>query len=143
MKYALIVLFSLLMTNAKAQDISSHRWENRIILIIADEPSNKELKEQMEELKVNCKGLGERNLIIYQILPDKYRIGLDEKEEWLQSSALYEKYKPKKGDFKIILIGLDGGIKIQDAKPLSSETLFATIDSMPMRQTELRKKGNL
>jgi hypothetical protein len=44
--------------------------------------------------------------------------------------------------FKVVLIGLDGGIKLQKNGQLTPEELFGTIDSMPMRRAEMNKKQN-
>ena len=49
------------------------------------------------------------------------------------------RYKAEKSDFRVILIGLDGGEKLEQTEVLSAEKLFNTIDSMPMRQAEIRK----
>jgi len=36
----------------------------------------------------------------------------------------------------VVLIGKDGGEKLRSAQPITAERLFATIDAMPMRQSE-------
>lgn len=45
----------------------------------------------------------------------------------------------KKSDFRVLLIGLDGGKKLDQTKMLSVKKLFNIIDSMPMRQAEIQK----
>jgi hypothetical protein len=40
--------------------------------------------------------------------------------------------------FEIILIGLDGGIKLRKNDIVSREELFSIIDAMPMRRNEMR-----
>jgi hypothetical protein len=42
-------------------------------------------------------------------------------------------------NFEVFLIGLDGGIKIKQTKPITLEELYQKIDAMPMRRSELRK----
>ena len=51
---------------------------------------------------------------------------------------LKEEYNSRNTSFLVILIGKDGGVKIKDTKPLSSDRLFALIDGMPMRQQEMK-----
>lgn len=53
------------------------------------------------------------------------------------SGKLAENILDAKENFEIILIGLDGGIKIQQTKILTKEHLFNTIDAMPMRKNEM------
>jgi hypothetical protein len=120
-----------------AQDLSKHQWEDRLFLIIAEE-KNEKFQQQLTELQKHQQGLKERKLVIYQILPEKYTTGFEEKN-WKKSSELCHKYKTEKSDFQVILIGLDGGEKLEQTEVLSTERLFNTIDSMPMRQSEMRK----
>ncbi len=92
-----------------AQDLSKHQWEDRLVLIIAEE-KNEKFQQQLTELQKHQQGLKERKLVIYQILPTKYSTGFEE-ENWQQSSELYHKYKAEKSDFRVVLIGLDSGRK--------------------------------
>lgn len=43
---------------------------------------------------------------------------------------------------KWVLIGLDGGVKNSGKKLPTPAEIFAHIDAMPMRQSEIRKSGN-
>ncbi|APS37899.1 protein of unknown function [Salegentibacter agarivorans] len=123
--------------NLNAQDLSKHQWKDRLILIVAEQ-KNEKFQQQLTELQKHQQGLNERKLVIYQILPEKYTTGFEE-ENWKNSSELFQKYKAEKSDFRVILIGLDGGEKLEQTEVLSAEKLFNTIDSMPMRQAEIRK----
>lgn len=42
-------------------------------------------------------------------------------------------------DFRIRLVGKDGGVKLDSAKPVSCDELFKLIDAMPMRRAEARR----
>ena len=132
----LLILLSAMSLNA--QDLSKHQWKDRLILIIAENEKNEKFQEQLTELQKNQKGLKDRKLVIYQILPEKYSTGF-QINNWKNSAKLYKKYKAEESDFHIILIGLDGGKKLYQTEILSAEKLFDTIDSMPMRQSEMRK----
>tara|TARA_R110002020_G_scaffold343246_2_gene557547 strand:+ start:253 stop:633 length:381 start_codon:yes stop_codon:yes gene_type:complete len=123
--------------NLNAQDLSKHQWKDRLILIVAEQ-KNEKFQQQLTELQKHQQGLNERKLVIYQILPEKYTTGFEE-ENWKISSDLYSTYKALKSDFRVILIGLDGGEKLKQTEVLSAEKLFNTIDSMPMRQSEIRR----
>ena len=43
--------------------------------------------------------------------------------------------------FRLILVGKDGGIKLKRHDQASLEEVFELIDSMPMRQREMRQKN--
>lgn len=121
-----------------AQDLKDFQWKNRLILIIAENEEDQNFQKQLAELQQDQDGLKERKLIIYKILPKNFSQGL-ESETWENGSALYQKYKTNASGFQVLLLGLDGGIKLDQSEILSLKKLFDTIDSMPMRQAEMRK----
>ncbi|MBD0405038.1 DUF4174 domain-containing protein [Flammeovirga sp. EKP202] len=44
-------------------------------------------------------------------------------------------------DFEVILIGLDGSIKLKQADIMTHKDLYQLIDSMPMRKKELEENN--
>ncbi|WP_339649496.1 DUF4174 domain-containing protein [uncultured Salegentibacter sp.] len=131
------ILISSFAMSLNAQDLSKHQWKDRLILIIAEE-KNEKFQQQLIQLQNHKNGLDDRKLVVYQILPETYSTGFKE-ENWKNSNELFQKYKDKKSEFQVLLIGLDGGKKLEETEILSTEKLFNTIDSMPMRQSEMRK----
>jgi hypothetical protein len=83
-----------------------------------------EFNEQLTLLKQDSSGIAERDLVIIII----------EKE------AEYKKYNVIPNQFTLLLIGKDGGEKLRSSKPVEIETIFQLIDSMPMRQAEMKSK---
>ena len=143
MKYLIaVLLFSvLLMNNSSAQSLKKHQWKNRLILILVKQPANDVLKKQVKSFRAAKAGMNERKLMVYQITPEKYGVGFKESINWQRSDELFKTYKREKSDFEIILIGLDGGIKLRQNEFLSTDDLFALIDGMPMRRAELKKNN--
>ena len=41
---------------------------------------------------------------------------------------------------QVLLIGKDGGVKLRSTEPVSTDELFALIDSMPMRRREMEER---
>ncbi len=122
------------------QNLSEHRWTNRVILIIATDLESEIYASQTQEFNTNNQEFEERKLIIYTIFTNKYKLENSKDNAWIKDSELYTTYNPTNSAFKVILIGLDGSIKIEQNKLLTSKELFATIDSMPMRRAEIRNK---
>lgn len=118
--------------------LSQHQWKDRLVVIIADGLDNPLLTEQVQELQSHTEGLEERKHFIYRLFPSKYATGLeDQPEDWVADNKLYQKLKRSKDSFEVLLIGLDGGVKLRQSKILTIEKLFRTIDSMPMRILEM------
>ncbi|MEO1029778.1 MAG: DUF4174 domain-containing protein [Bacteroidota bacterium] len=137
MKYQLLFLFLSICTSIKAQDLEKHQWKHRILLIISEDETSDLVKLQLELLDESV-ALNERKLVIYKLHPNRYRIVGSNKTDWIMDSTLYDKYNSEGHEFKTMLIGLDGDVKLEVHDVLDSEKLFATIDRMPMRQRELR-----
>jgi hypothetical protein len=132
----LIMIFSKF-SALHAQNLSQHLWKNRVILIVSED--NAAFERQILAFKANEKGMNERSLIVYHLKFDEYEQVML-KGNVQKSTNLFEKYKQANVSFELILIGLDGGIKLRQRDFLSCEKLFAIIDSMPMRSSELKSR---
>ena len=146
MKLLFILIAVLITNNMKSQDLKEHQWENRVVLILSKNEDSKEYQKQIAELIKWHKELRERKLLTYHVLPERYTLINDpvdnEQNKWIASSDLFDQFAGDNMAFKVVLIGLDGGIKLQKNGQLTPEELFGTIDSMPMRRAEMNKKQN-
>ncbi|SDB30737.1 protein of unknown function [Flavobacteriaceae bacterium MAR_2010_188] len=136
----ILFAFSMSSNTAQAQELKNHQWKNRVVLIISSETDSDLLNSQMQEFDFTSQDFRDRKLIGYQILERKSRLLDSSKNDWKESSNLFQKFADKKTDFKVILIGLDGNVKLEQNKVLTREKLFATIDAMPMRRAEMRNE---
>lgn len=145
MKYIKLILLLFFMNNYSeniaAQDFSTHKWENRLVLILTDNTDNEKYFNQVNELKNQPDGIKERKIVVYHITPEKFKVGLSG-GKWQKSETEYERYKKTNSQPEIILLGLDGGVKLRSEEFLSNQKLFETIDAMPMRMQEMRRKNN-
>lgn len=99
-------------------------WENRPILVFADS-NDPRLAEQMALFEAHQPDLTDRkNIVIAETDP---------------TSRLWQRYQPD--GFTVILIGLDGGEKFRNDAVTDPDTLNGLIDTMPMRQQELIRRG--
>ncbi len=119
--------------------MEKHQWKNRILLIFSDDKVDEKLQQQIINLSKDKKGLIERKLKIYQFVKDEFTT--DFKTNWSSKTLKNQNYKKESESFKVILIGLDGGIKLKQNKVLTTEKLFTIIDGMPMRRRELKQKN--
>jgi len=122
-----------------SQDLKKHQWENRVLLVFTDDKKSDNFKNQINILSENKKELAERKLVIYQFTENDFTT--DFSEVWFLSYSMFKKYVNTNDSFKVLLLGLDGGIKLEQDKILSLKKLFAIIDGMPMRRSELKSKN--
>ncbi|WP_298766137.1 DUF4174 domain-containing protein [uncultured Polaribacter sp.] len=133
MRYLFFFILSFFSIITLGQNIKKHQWKNRVLLVISNDQNNGQLKKQFLLLEEHPKELIERKLVVYCFLKNKYQYNF--KGDWKPST----KFKNEKGAFKVLLVGLDGGVKLQQDSVLSTEKLFTIIDGMPMRKRELQK----
>ncbi len=119
--------------------LDAHRWQNRLIVIFADQDSKKEMEQQRHMLLTSRRGLRDRQLVIVEVDQElvtfdglvSQSVGGDELRNVLNVSS---------SGFSVVLIGKDGGVKMRSTVPTTSESLFALIDAMPMRQREMKEQ---
>ena len=130
-------------TSMQAQDLSSHQWKNRLVLLCGAAEDAPPLLNQLKPLVELAQELEERKLLIYVILPDKYRVmkvwDTQVQSPWKFDSSLHKKFKRKERNYGLLLVGLDGGVKMESSEVVPWSKIFNKIDSMPMRIAEMRK----
>jgi len=135
-----IILVFASMTMLQAQDLSEHRWKDRLVLLLSDDLANPELRKQQQILTGLNQELRDRKIVVYTVTPEFLYTGLKEMKK-NRSNTLYRKYKKGKASFQVVLLGLDGGVKLRENREVKPEELFGLIDRMPMRRAELRNGG--
>ncbi len=140
-KLGLLLFIILYASQMKAQSFDNYQWKNRLVVVFADTTSNNRHRKQLEILKEEKAGFKERKLQLILALPGKYREIFPESSGWIQDPDLYKYRRLASEEFEVILIGLDGGVKKRQLFVLTAEKLFEEIDSMPMRQAEIKENG--
>ena len=118
---------------------SDFQWENRILIVIANQESDSLATEQLSNFEGSEEGFKERDLITF-FLFKKGASRLNEQPLHPASAEdILEQFGSGQSGFRFLLIGKDGGVKLQKDSPVSAEDIFGLIDSMPMRQREMRE----
>lgn len=120
------------------QQISDYQWKNRLVVLLTDSQDSQLYQLQLKDLKTDLQGLKERKILVITLTPNYQITGIDNGIE--QKAVLnFKKLKKETDGFEVILVGLDGYIKLQQSKLLTHQELFAQIDRMPMRRDEIKK----
>lgn len=141
LKIIVLLFFASQTSLCMSQEIESNTWENRVLLIITQDNHNTTFSNQIKELQANENGLSERKVKIYQVKKELFKLGL-KNSLWQKPSNLYKKFNKENVNFKVVLIGLDGGVKLSKTNFVSCKKLFSFIDIMPMRREEIKTKNN-
>lgn len=125
----------------QAQDLADYRWQNRLVLILAEDSSNPLFQNQVQALQAAEEDLQDLRIVVFQALPKSYARGTQSTPNWMRSDDLYQSYKSIDRSFEVLLLGLDGGIKLRRHQVVTIDELYELINTMPMRRAELRRRG--
>lgn len=144
----LTIMFVLLIFIGSSQnvkgdvlDLSKFRWKNRLLLLFAPDRSHPFFEHLHQSLGTQKAETLERDLIIFEILESgSSRINSAILDPMI-SRTFREKFEAVPGEFMVVLMGKDGGIKLKRRERTELKDIFGLIDSMPMRHEEVRQKN--
>ena len=99
----------------------------RRLIVVVGQPDDPRVTQQRAALEHDAAALRERDLVVQDITPEAAR--RERPELGVGSQAAFE----------VLLVGKDGGVKLRREKPIAVSEIAALIDTMPMRQNEMRR----
>ena len=126
----------LLANDVILSDVEQLRWDNRIILALADRQSEAEVMSQLYQAKSE---IDERDLLWFVINAEQLMSNYEGKISKDFARNIHEKYFTNA--VVSVLIGKDGSVKDRQAV-FSLNSMLVLIDSMPMRQSEMMRDKN-
>ncbi len=142
MRFSTLILILVTMAipkSSEAQELKDYQWKNRILLLVDESPDTDALQSQLDELTSDKKALEDRDLIIFRLTPEAV-FAWDGSRSSLSAEMIFRNLNLDSGFTGTILIGKDGGSKLEKPFEVSAQTIFALIDGMPMRRAEMRKE---
>ena len=125
MKYIFVSLIFFINVETMAKQISDLNWEKRVVIISFENKKEKIFLSSQKFIQENRCAVDDRN--IQFIFFEKFK------------NTEFEMPKFVSNEFGIWLIGYDGSIKDYSKDDKIFSRLFNLIDSMPMRQNEIKK----
>lgn len=142
MKIPLVSLSLLFVSSILfSQNLTTHRWKDRVILVFGSSAAEKLAQTQFTKLSAEPSELIDRNLVTYQIYDREGQTPEGKSLTAKELKAFRQKFNIEVGTFAVLLIGKDGGVKMKKTEMVEPQLIFDLIDSMPMRQAEMRRKG--
>jgi hypothetical protein len=124
----------------RATALDGYGWEARRLLVFAPDADSARYRRQQEMLLVAEHGLNERDIVVIFVIEDA--VSTKGRPAGPVSAVdLREVYGALPHEFRVVLVGKDGGVKLRQEEPISAADLFALIDSMPMRKQEMRQRS--
>ncbi|MCA0941063.1 DUF4174 domain-containing protein [Yangia mangrovi] len=108
---------------AEQRDLGELRWSARPVLLFAPAAGDDSYERQMALFRDAEEELRARDIVVLSDLEPR------------NPGPIRQAFSP--GGFKLVLVGKDGGVKLEEDTVLAPAQLFAVIDQMPMRQREM------
>jgi hypothetical protein len=127
--------------------MASLKGHNRVLLIFSATSGTHNFAHQQYLLKNQASELADRDIILIPVLHRWTPVDADLRQSQApftsgtEQKRLRSRYHIQPDEFTVILLGKDGGEKLRSHIPVTIEELSNTIDSMPMRQQELRQRA--
>jgi hypothetical protein len=126
--------------SAEIYPLANHRWNHRVLLVFANSEGDGDARVLGRALAASRCETEERDMVIGWIVQDgASRLG-DAEISRETAGLLRESLEVAPGGFAVLLIGKDGGVKARYAEVPALAELFALIDGMPMRRSEMRSR---
>jgi hypothetical protein len=126
---------------ALSMDLTQFQWKNRLLFLFAQENNHPLFKDLQSQIVAQKAEVDDRDLIVFEVPaqgPARMNTSpLDRKE----ADSIRNHFAIPSNTFSLILVGKDGGIKLKRRDQVDLREVFELIDSMPMRQREMRQKS--
>ena len=139
----LLLVLNPTLTTASADSalLDSYTWGNRLLLIFTPDQNHPEFIAQNVGLARIGADLIDRDLVVLRLMPAE-EVTIDGNiSSSSNSDAIYSDFAIETSEFRVLLIGKDGTIKLSRHTAVDAIELFELIDSMPMRQMEIQTRG--
>jgi Domain of unknown function (DUF4174) len=124
-----------------AAAIPAYQWKKRALIVFSPSMSDARLSRMKAMIGGNRTALLDRDLTVVYVIGGELSHDLGP-PPGLNAGAVRTLYRASEGAFRVLLLGKDGGIKMDSPQPISAIDLTAEIDRMPMRRDEMRKRSS-
>ena len=124
----LLIIFPVMLINSSP--LEKYLWKNRVIVTFSPTKNNTERNYFLNSINRNLCKFNSRNIIHIDFIFNEKNPEIEKFESYFENLSL------STSEFRLILIGKDGGIKL-NSRRISLEEIFSLIDTMPMRQEEM------
>ena len=120
-------------------ELNDYLWKKRPLILFAPSPNSPVYRAVPDKLSAHHDQIDDRHMVIIEVF-ENGMVRIDGKPDSRHSAAfLRQRFSAKKGELTAVLVGKDGGLKLRQNGRLDLGEVFSLIDTMPMRQQEMRK----
>ena len=123
-----------------AFSLAQHRGKHRVLVLGAPAAGDAQVLRQLARIEASRGAFEERDLVLVVVLEDGASLAGDRALTSGEAAEVRRAVGANTGSFSLRLVGKDGGVKRVSNVPVAMQDLYDLIDSMPMRQAEMRER---
>ncbi len=123
-----------------AQALQAYRARKRPLLVFAPSDQHPMLTRQRNDLNGHRVTLQDRDIVVLYVVGGSLATELGP-GPGMSAPALRSRFRVSEGAFRVLLLGKDGGVKLESGTPILHTELIAALDRTPMRRDEIRRTG--
>ena len=143
--FAVIGFMSIAVTigapeKAMSMDLTQFQWKNRLLFLFAPDGNHPLFKNLQNQIMAQKAEVEDRDLVVFEVPaqgPSRMNAAPIDPQV---ADSIRDHFAIPRNTFSLILVGKDGSIKLKRNDPVDIGAVFELIDSMPMRQNEIRQK---
>ena len=124
--------------DSESFSLGDYQWENRLLVVSSPAPDEPKFSRQLQQVAAKGREFGERDLVLISLATDGRSRAGKRKLDPTQVEAIRAALGIDAGAFAVLLIGKDGTVKLSKNTVVPMDDIYALIDTMPMRQREMR-----
>ncbi len=140
-RIGLVLLFTSLSfaMNGKLMAGPSHAWawKHRVVVVFAPDGRDGALSRQRDALAGTEAFIADRHMSVIEIVNGEANTVMGARID-VSASGMKKFLRKNDDSFEVFLLGKDTGVKLRSTEPVTGDALFSLIDTMPMRQQEMR-----
>lgn len=121
-------------------NLAAQQWKHRVLLVFAPSEQSPAYQQQQRLWQGQDAEVHDRDLLPIEVLATGTSRANGTAIATDSANALRQQFGIAPTEFAVILVGKDGTEKQRHSTPVEPATIFSTIDAMPMRQQEIRRK---
>ena len=122
---------------ATAAELSDYLWQRRPLLVFAPTDNDPRLVETMRRIAASRCDFADRDMVLGRIVTDATSTLDGNMVDTNQAQRLRSAFGIGANSFSVVLIGKDGGEKLRVNDVPDLRAIYAVIDGMPMRGSEM------
>ncbi|MDH3876979.1 MAG: DUF4174 domain-containing protein [Desulfobacterales bacterium] len=143
--FAVIGFISIALTicapeKTMSMDLTQFQWKNRLLFLFAPDGNHPLFKNLQNQIMAQKAEVEDRDLVVFEVPaqgPSRMNAAPIDPQV---ADSIRDHFAIPRNTFSLILVGKDGSIKLKRNDPVDIGAVFELIDSMPMRQNEIRQK---